>query len=356
MTDKQYSNIKITPLKNSEVEIEGEISADILQSSHKAATKRLSETLEIPGFRKGKVPESVIKQRIGEYPILEDAAEIALNSEYPNILIDHKINAIGRPEITVTKLALGNPLGFKIKTAIEPQFSIPDYKTIAKKINGKVITNDVADKEVDDAIEEIRKNKAHYDFHQQQKLDWSNHAHPEIKDEDLSPLNDEFAKSIGKFETLDALKKQIRENLVKEKEHKAREQKRIEIMDKIIESIKVDLPEVLVRSELEKMLGQFKDDVTRAGLEFDEYLKQVKKTEEEIKKEWRGSAEKKALYQLILNKIAETEKIEADKDMLEHEVKNLLDMYKDAHPENVRVYVGTMLRNEQVFKFLENTK
>jgi len=159
MTDKQYSNIKITPLKNSEVEIEGEISADILQSSHKAATKRLSETLEIPGFRKGKVPESVIKQRIGEYPILEDAAEIALNSEYPNILIDHKINAIGRPEITVTKLALGNPLGFKIKTAIEPQFSIPDYKTIAKKITEKLLQTMLPTKRLMTQLKKLEKIK-----------------------------------------------------------------------------------------------------------------------------------------------------------------------------------------------------
>ncbi len=351
---KNYSNIQIKKLDNAEVEIEGEISAQKLGDSREKAVKKLSQTLTIPGFRPGKAPENVLIKHIGEYPILEDAAEIALTEEYPLILQEHAIDAIGRPAITITKLAADNPLGFKIKTAVMPKFDLPDYKKIAGEKNSQEFKFEVNDKEVDEAIQRIRENKAHHDLHA--KLGKDTHDHAPIKPEDLPTLDDNFAKSVGDYKDVGEFRLKVKESLIKEKEYQEREKIRIEIVESILSQTKIAIPAILVEAELAKMIAQLKEDVTRAGIQYEDYLKETKKTEEGIKKEWNESAEKKAKFQLILNKIAALEQIEPDKTMLEHEAKQLMEMYKDADPERIRIYVETILVNEQVLKFLENQK
>ena len=104
------------------------------------------------------------------------------------------------------------------------------------------------------------------------------------------------------------------------------------------------------------MLAQMKGDIERMGLKFDDYLKHIKKTEEDMKKDLRPDAEKRAKSQLALNKIAVEEKIEPNKEAVEKEVAHIVAQYKDADPERARIYVETMLTNEEVFKFFEAQK
>src|SRR6266404_2706622 len=106
--------ITIKKLPKSEVEIEGELESEIFEGYFTQALKKLGENLEVDGFRKGKVPESVVLQNIPEIRVLEMMAELTLNDNYPKILEQEKIDAISRPEISITKLARNNPLGFKI--------------------------------------------------------------------------------------------------------------------------------------------------------------------------------------------------------------------------------------------------
>src|SRR5439155_1091666 len=103
--------------------------------------------------RKGNVPEAIIIQKVGDLAILEEAAEIALSEEYPNILNEHKIEAIGRPEINITKIGLGNPLEFKIKTALLPEVKLGDYRSASSADSPKRRENlEVTDEEVDEVI------------------------------------------------------------------------------------------------------------------------------------------------------------------------------------------------------------
>ena len=85
-------------------------------------------------------------------------------------------------------------------------------------------------------------------------------------------------------------------------------------------------------------------------------MKETKKTEDDLKKDLRKSSEKKAGIQLIFNKIAETEKIEPNKEILENEVKEVMKHYPEASEMNARIYVATILINSEVLKLLENAK
>ncbi len=232
--------IEIKKLPQSEIEITGEISAGDFENCREKALKELSENVQIDGFRPGKIPEKILIEKIGEQPFLERMAEIALQKEYFKIIEEKNIHAIGRPEVIITKMAKGNPLGFKIKTAVLPEIELPDYKKIAGEI-------------------------------------------------------------------------------MKEKETAAREEKRTEILDKIAASAKMEVPKILIGPEPE-------------GL-------------------------KRAQYNLILNEIADREKINVPEGELNLETAKIIEYYKKFNQpiDEIRVksYTYGILRNEKVFRLLE---
>lgn len=351
--------VKIKKLPKSEIELEASLPADFLVTAKNKAIKLFSDTLDISGFRKGHIPENIVIEKVGEGKILEEAADILLKEHFPKIVEQEKLDIVGRPNISITKLAVGNPVGVKATFATVPSFELPDYKKIAKEITEKETkkTDDkdkeATDKEIADVLLQIRKNKAHFDWHEAHK-DEKGHNHPEVKDEDLPELNDEFAKAAGNFKNVAELKEKVKENIKTEKRNKDIEKKRASIMEELLKNTKIELPEILITSETEKSLAQMKDDIARAGHKFDEYLKQVKKTEEDLKKDFKESSEKKAKIQLIFNKIAEVENLSPDKTILENEVKEVMKNYPEASEVNARIYVATILLNSAVLKLLEN--
>ncbi|MBY0376454.1 hypothetical protein K2P96_00565, partial [Patescibacteria group bacterium] len=131
---------------------------------------------------------------------------------------------------------------------------------------------------------------------------------------------------------------------------------RVKIIEKIIDESSLELPEILVEVELNKILYRMESDITQMGLKFDEYLKHLNKTVEDLQKEFRPDAEKKGKLGLILNEIAKVEKIEVEKDTIEKEVAHILEHYQDADPERARIHAENVLLNEKVFAFLESQK
>ena len=352
-----FDNVEIKELENSEIEITAEVLAETFESYRSKAVKKLTDSVEIPGFRRGHVPEEVLIQRIGEGAILQEMAEKAIAVAYPKLLQEKKIEAIGRPQITITKIAKGNPLGFKVKTAVMPLVELPDYKAIAQRIMSVPEAEVFVDAlEVDDTITKIRENwKRHKEMKEKKEGDVkvSEQQAPGSSEEGLPELNDDFVKQIGDFKDVDAFKVKIRENLREEKKAKEREKKRIQMIDEVIEQSKITLPQVLVDSEREKMMVQFKDNVAMMGVKPEDYFKQINKTEDVLQKEWQGEAEKRVKIQLALNKIVELEHVKVPEDELNKEVTRLLEHYPGVPPERARAYTENLLLNEKVFQFLE---
>ncbi|MCH8049786.1 hypothetical protein IIB51_00015 [Patescibacteria group bacterium] len=354
MAETAYKNFKITALPNCEVEIEAEVSAKDFLPYRNRALKKLTKDAKIPGFRPGHIPEKVLVDKLGESGILEEAAQMALSEVYPNIVLKEAIDVLGRPEITITKIAAGNPLGFKIKTAILPTFDLPDYVKISKEIlkeKGATDTS-VKDGEVDAVLLDIRKTRAQAEAKKkgkELKLE-------SIVEKDLPPLTDKDAKGFGEFKNLTDFRDRVKENLKKEKIIRAKESRRGEISEKLIEKTKIMLPNILVESELHKMLSQMKEDITRMGMKYEDYLKNTGKTEEGLCGEWRENAKKRAKLQLIMNAISDKESLKPSDVEIDNDVKSLLEHYKDADPDNLRIYVRSLLSNEKVFAFLEGDK
>lgn len=351
-----YSNIKVEKKEKSEVEITGEISVEVSKKYRAQAIKEIGETITVDGFRKGHIPEKVIVEKVGEPYILEEAAELALKEIAPEIIEKNAPTYVGRPNIQITKLAADNPIGFKITVGIMPDIKLPDFKKIAKAANSVAEEKvEVTEKEVDDVIEEVRKQRAHHAFHQKNTDAGHDHTEQDVA-EHMPEFNDEFVKSLGAFESVADFRSKAKENMQKEKEHKAIEKRRGKMLEGLVEKTDLVLPQAIIDSELERMFGQFEADISGMGIKVEDYLKHVKKTPEDLRKEWLPDAEKRAKLNLILAQIAKDEKIHADKEAVEVEASKLREQFKDVDPLRIQAYVEHSLTIEKVIQFLESQK
>ena len=345
----------IKPLEKSRVEITGSIAAEVWGKYRAEAIKHINEHIAVDGFRKGLVPENILIAKVGEMAVLEEMAELALSKAYLDIIIENKIDSIGKPEIQVTKLAKDNPLEFKIITAVVPEVKLPDYKKLAQKEVTKQNKDDVkvTDKDIDDAILRIRKTHASHEGHDHEKM--SKEEHEKAIEASMPELTDEFVKKLGDFNDVPDFRTKLSAMLAEEKVATAKDKSRVSIADAIAAETRVELPDIMIESELHRTEAQFSADIERMGIKIDDYLKHAGKSMEDIRKEWRPHAEKKAKLQLILNAIAVAENVKPEKKEVEEEVNHILEHYKDADREHAAVYAETVLTNEKVFRLLEST-
>ena len=316
------------------------------------------------------MPENVLLSNIPEIKILEEMAEMALNEYYPKIIEGEKLDVISRPEISITKLARKNPLGFKIKTTIMPEVALPNYKDLAKEILSSISPKDkeinITEEEMENTILDIRKSRAPKipmseidlspmsDIGENIQEKVSDTKNPVSDTLNLPELNDEFVQALGPFKNVADFREKLKENIKLEKENIAKEKIRLKIMEKILEETQIEIPNILIEIELDKILYRMESDITNMGLKFENYLTHLKKTTEELRVEFRNDAEKKAKLGLVLNKISELEKIKAEEKEIEKEVAHILEVYKDADKNRATLHSQNILTNEKIFQFLES--
>lgn len=345
----------ITKLERSRVEIRGSVPAETFDSYYDKALEAITKIIKVDGFREGHVPKNIAEKQAGESAILDEMAQMALSDVYPKLLANNNIFAIGRPEIAITKIARGNDLEFTITTAVMPTVVLGDFSPEVKKIAQEKTVADVSEEEMNQALIEVRQMRAHQQMHED-GVDHHDHNHKNIPESELPELTDDMIKKMGNFESVQDFTTKLKENLIKEKEMQAKEKTRGQIVDVLIEKNTVDLPDVLVDFELDKMMEQFTHDISMMGMTMDDYLNRIAKSKDDLKKEWRESAEKRAKLQLILDEIARTEKIAPSEEEIIAEVSKIMDMYKDAHDvseDRARAYVTQILTNGKVFEWLE---
>ncbi|KKU52447.1 MAG: trigger factor [Candidatus Sungbacteria bacterium RIFCSPLOWO2_01_FULL_47_32] len=426
----------------SKIEITVSVPAEELALHLESAARSLSKARPMEGFRPGKAPMGVVKQRFGEFAVYEQAAKMCIEKQYLKIVEElggkkngeenvPGIEPIGHPEISITKLAPKEDFEYKIVLSVIPELNLPDYKKNASSVTKTKKPVVVEDKEVDEALKSVRESRAplitvsrpaergdivEIDFETfdgDRKLNGiESKSHPiaigegrfipgfednligiaagetkefnlklptdfqnsslagkevtfratarAVQEKHVPELTDEFAKSVGNFSDLEALKKNVREGILMEKEHKERDRIRMEIIDGIAKKADAELPELLIERELDKMEQELKSGVEHMGLSFDDYLLNIKKSPEELRKDWRKDAEKRVRGALILRKIADAEHIEPEHDevqaeadrfvmrsgLAEHEIKKI-------DKEQLFEYARGVRRNEKVFEFLE---
>jgi len=342
--NKKFKIIEKSDPKNSVITINVEIDKELVSSYREQAIRELGEEIEVAGFRKGKAPAEKVLEVVGELKVWQKNTYKAINTIVPLVLADEKLNVITMPNISIIKLAPNTNPEIKMELTLMPEIKLTDYKKIAKEIEKPKDTK-ATEKEINDYIDYVRNSKAHKGH---------NHGPDEKCGTPLPEFDDEFVKTLGDFKNVEDFKIKLKENISKDKEVHLNQKRRIEIMEKIIKESNIEMPEVLIEEEQERMLHEFKAKVESFKMNFDEYLKEIKKSEEDLKKEWRADSEKRAKMNLVLPKIAREENLKADEKEIEEEVKQL----KVHHPEIddvvAKVYVTNVLSNKKVFDFLDS--
>ena len=176
---------------------------------------------------------------------------------------------------------------------------------------------------------------------------------------ELPEINDEFAKQLGSFDTLVALKNSMKEGIMIEKTEEEKQRKRAEILEKIAEKSKFEMPEAMVEYEKQRLLEDLKNKITQnIKISFEEYSASIKKTEAEIKETYQKEAEKRLKGFLVLRELGKKENIEVfDKEVEEEVSKSTKNYSKEdlvkVDIEQLKEYTKGVLYNEKVFQKLE---
>ena len=184
-----------------------------------------------------------------------------------------------------------------------------------------------------------------------------------IKKKELPKLDDEFAKDVSEYETLAELKASIKENMQKESDNKAKYETEEAIMQKIVETTEVEIPNGMIETEVDNMMKDMEQRLSYQGLQLNQYLSMMNKQEDDMREELKDQAEKSIKSRLALEQIIKAEKIEATEEELDSKIAEMAKNYgkeddkEFGKNENVRNYIKNGLANEKALNFLiDNAK
>ena len=414
-------------IKPSELELTIEINQAEYQPYLEKASSRMSQSSKIEGFRPGKAPYDLVKQRFGEMAIYQEALDDIVSRFFYQSVVQEKLNTVGQPKIEIEKLAPGNPISFKAVVALMPSVKLKDYKSI--KVAKKEVK--VEEAEVGKVIDDLRKMRAketlvdraakmgdrvEVDFEvsldkvvieggqgkkyplaigegsmipgfeehligltkdeektfqlkfpdeYQNKMTAGKVCDFKVKmlaiyDRELPEANDDWAKTLG-ADNVEDLKTKIRKNLADEQMFHEEQRLETEMLNKIVaQAVFSEIPEVLVESEAQRMVQEFSDSITQQGLDFNNYLVNIKKAENDLVADFKPKALDRVKTSLVIKEIADQEKIEVTEADLKAETEKILtqvagnqEAIGNITSEGYQHYLRTVLRNRQVIEMLK---
>jgi trigger factor len=311
------------------VKLSIEVTFEELTPHISKAYKSISEKVNIPGFRKGKVPPAMIDQRVGRGAVLDEAINDALPDFYSQAAREHEVFVIGRPSVDITELKDNELLSFTVEVDVRPEIKLPDFSTVEISVDDVKLE----DSEIDEQIEALRirfgtlveiekvvesgdfvkidlratvngkevdggvANNISYEVGKNNMIDGLDEALVGMKKDerrsfqaplqgvsegeigeidvklvtvnrrDLPPLDDDFAKKASEFETLDELKADTRERLMRLKRLEQGAQARDKLVQYLLDTVDIAIPENLVsegvHDHLEKE-GRLEDEEHRS--------------------------------------------------------------------------------------------
>src|SRR3989338_594916 len=202
--------------------------------------------------------------------------------------------------------------------------------------------------------------KTHYQKHLAGKTVDVSISVKDVYERQLPELNEEFAKALGQ-DSVERLRELLRGNLTKEAEQKADEQTEIAIFDELMKISKFgEIPEILLDAERKKMYYELTRDLERSGISIEDYLKDIKKTEDQIFNDFKEQAERRAKAAILSRQVAKENNISVEENEIDTEIASLENAYRD-NPEylenlkkpEVRRTLETILQNKKVITWLK---
>lgn len=407
--------IKIEKKEKSSVLIQGNFTAEEFETYYQKALEQLAKEIEMPGFRKGKVPKDMVEKQINEKAVVDEAASLAMNDAYIKAIKENKLDVIGEPDAKIIKIARNNPFEFTIETNVLPVIKLPDYKKILGKHKKNAVV--VEDKEIQDSLNWLQQSltKLYEKIGEAEDGNWvdvtiqinnekenrdafvlgkgglvkeieeaikgmkqgeSKEAEIKFKNDEvakckitlhdiktveLPEINDDFAMMVGPYKGLEELKQNIHNDLLSNKNHQETEKVVGEALKEVAKEISIDIPEIIIERELQARLENLKKRVeTDADMSFGEYLEKLKKTEKELLDSMRPSVIDQVKEYFILKEVQKIEEIAASDDEIQAEMMKIYNRYPDLEQSQNAVdqqrlieYTKDRIESDKTFKKLE---
>lgn len=408
-----------------------EVSAEKVSEGLTAAFNKVVKTVNVPGFRKGKMPRQMFEKRFGVESLYQDALDILLPEAYGNAIDEAGIEPIDRPDIDIEQMEKGKELIFKATVQVKPEVTLGEYKGLeVEEVDTTVTDEDVAKeletlqnrqaelvvKEEGAAVlgdtvvidfegfvdgEAFEGGKAENHslelgsgsfipgFEEQLvglaageskdvEVSFPEEYHAaelagkpavfkvtvhEIKGKELPVLDDEFAKDVDdEVETLDALKEKIRTRLEDSKKHEAEHNLRDSLVEKAAENAEVEIPDVMVESEVNRMLQEFEQRLQMQGMNLELYFQFSGQDESALRGQMKEEAVNRVRVALTLEAIVKAENIEVSDEDVNAELEKMAGMY-NMTVDNIKAALGGLdgikgdLQKQKAVEFLiENKK
>lgn len=382
-------------IESNTVSLTVEVDADKVANSLDQAFKKVVAKVNVPGFRKGKVPRSIFESKFGIESLYQDAIDILLPEAYTAAVNETGIEPVDRPEVDVTQFAKGQAFIFTAKVTVKPEVTLGNYKGVEVT----KATAEVTEEEISAELERLQQRHAELNVVEEgaaqegdvSVIDFdgyvdgeafeggkaeryslelgsgsfipgfeeqvvgmelgdfkdvevtfpeSYHAENlagkpavfkvklhELKRKTLPALDDEFAKDVSEFDTLDEYKKDLAVKLGENKEKEAAQALEAEVISKVAEAATVEVPEAMVETEQNYMLQDFENRLRSQGMTLDLYYQFSGQNEQVLRDQMKGDAEKRVLNNLVLEAIAKAEALEVSEEDINEELENLSKAY-----------------------------
>ena len=186
----------------------------------------------------------------------------------------------------------------------------------------------------------------------------------EIRVKELPDLDDEFAKDVSEFDTLEEYKADVRKKLLERAEHMAHHENEDKVVGKVVENAAVDIPPVMIERQIDNLVYDFRMRLMYQGLELDKYLEVMGMDMNSFREQFRERAEQEVKTQLVLDKISKVEAIVPTDEDTDNEIKRLAENYKQSEedfrqhlkPDDIEYIRSTLVTRKTVDFLLENAK
>ncbi|CAH8769309.1 trigger factor [Paenibacillus dendritiformis] len=413
--------------------LEVEVDAERVTEALDQAFKKVSKRVNVPGFRKGRVPRPIFEAKYGVESLYQDAIDIMLPEAYTQAVKETDIKPVDQPDVEVEQIGKGQTFKFKAKVTVKPEVQLGEYKGLEVEKQSVEVTEEELDAElkrmqerhaeliiVDEDVAatgdsvvidfegfvdgeafeggkaerytlELGSNSFIPGFEDQLvgmgtgdfkdvEVTFPEHYHAEnlagkpavfkvklheIKRKQLPALDDEFAKDVSEFDTLEEYKADLKQQLQSRKEKEAEGAREAAVVDKAAENAEVEIPRAMIESEIQHMVKDLDNRLRMQGMNIDMFLTLSGQTIADLREQMQKEADKRVKNNLVLEQIAKEENLSISDEELSAELDKMAEMYQRTAEEirDILTKNGTLenLREEALIRktiafLVENSK
>ncbi len=369
----------VETLSPTRAKITVEVPFEELKPSLDKAYQSIAKQINVPGFRKGKVPPPVIDRQVGRGAVLDEAINDALPGFYVQALQDNELQPLAQPEIDVTKLEDNSVLEFTAEVDVRPSITVPAYDALTVQVEDVAVSEDDIKEQVDalrerfatlkdvdrpaqdddlvtidlkatrdgEEVDGGEVNGYSYKVGSGDMLEGIDDALrglsagkdatftsqllggglsgqdvevsvsvTAVKEQELPELDDEFAQTASEFDTMDELREDVATRLERGKRLEQAATARDAVLEQLLDAAEIPLPDGVVAEELAGRRQEIEQQLTYAGMTMEQYLENEKQTVDEFEAELEKRVRDAMASQFLLDEIARAEEIGVEQEEL----------------------------------------